>query len=793
MNAPQETQPRFSIFHPVITYEHREFYEQIVTGLNGLFPICNQGKCTAVEISEDATEQEQLTDLMVRVENFSHELLDVTKQLFDQFYQAKEAFHRMILSTVAYVKINLIDRNLLERTCDVRWWALETAFCDCIEATNQTRGLLAQLCKDLEAAEAALDAPDTTDRPQRDLLRRLRSGVGGTMRVLTHAPARDAFRRDAAALKDLPANAVPAALHDSIAACLRAVEELLPKTAFACDRLEDINASYTLYRDLVICDKFGIVIANANSDTRARVLGSNVQEEPWYQQAMKTKDGNEYHAQDLGSSTIEDQPSLIYTTAIREQGDTNGKVIGAMGIFFDFQGESGIILSDYMPRDASGITAEGWYSFFTNEQGTIIASSDASMYPPGALAHVSKQHRLLKGGEITTSYAVTEGQESGLFTAKTDGYLEYEGLGWSSHLVLPKRAIFDSKYAVEDTGIETADLMGSRIIPEINKRTYEKIQEDKESIQLISLNGIVFASKLGKRGVALGPIFDQITKTGDFATSRMEYLLAEMAAGEMALNLQALEIFSKQAIDLIDRNLFERAADIRWWSTDSYFWDALAHPGEEKEHQACSRLKVINNSYTMYRNLILANSNGDIVACSQMELRNELRKINVSDQEWFQRGMRTQNAREFAVQDVQDSNLEKNKARSLIYSGGVRSGGARDGESIGVLAALFDWDTEASKILQTCLPRDKDGEHIQGCAAFYVNAAHEIIETTAPEAFPVGTTLRLPETMAELEPGASASGLYSHAGQRYILGSSRTKGYREYKGVGWKACIVRPM
>jgi len=29
-----------------------------------------------------------------------------------------------------------------------------------------------------------------------------------------------------------------------------------------------------------------------------------------------------------------------------------------------------------------------------------------------------------------------------------------------------------------------------------------------------------------------------------------------------------LENFSKQAIDLIDRNLFERAADVRWWSTD---------------------------------------------------------------------------------------------------------------------------------------------------------------------------------------------------------------------------------
>ncbi|MBC8114355.1 MAG: hypothetical protein H7062_08265, partial [Candidatus Saccharimonas sp.] len=114
--ASRNGDARFSIFSPVITVEHREFYERIVSELNGVFPICTQGKCTAVEVSEDATEQEQITDLMKRVESFSGELLEVTKQLFDQFYQAKEHFCRMIHGTTAYVKINLMDRNLLERT-----------------------------------------------------------------------------------------------------------------------------------------------------------------------------------------------------------------------------------------------------------------------------------------------------------------------------------------------------------------------------------------------------------------------------------------------------------------------------------------------------------------------------------------------------------------------------------------------------------------------------------------------------------------------------------------------------
>jgi hypothetical protein len=206
-----------------------------------------------------------------------------------------------------------------------------------------------------------------------------------------------------------------------------------------------------------------------------------------------------------------------------------------------------------------------------------------------------------------------EGRVSAVFSAKTDGYLEYEGLGWSSHLVLPKDAIFTFDLgASEHSDISDHEIMHSGMIPAVNKETYVKVQDDKESIQLISLNGIVFASKLGKRGVSLGPIFDQITKTGDFATSMMEKLLGEMARGELQMNLMALQNSSKQAIDLIDRNLFERSADIRWWATDQFFWKALEEPTDEAFDEASKRLKVINSSYTMYRNLVLADNQGNI-------------------------------------------------------------------------------------------------------------------------------------------------------------------------------------
>ena len=70
----------------------------------------------------------------------------------------------------------------------------------------------------------------------------------------------------------------------------------------------------------------------------------------------------------------------------------------------------------------------------------------------------------------------------------------------------------------------------------------------------------------------------------------MEELLSEMSADMLQQNLKALENFSKQAIDLIDRNLFERAADVRWWSTDHAFWEALQNNTDENFEEASKRL-----------------------------------------------------------------------------------------------------------------------------------------------------------------------------------------------------------
>jgi hypothetical protein len=796
------TKNKFSIFNSLITNDHREFYERITNELMSIAPICNQGKSTAAEISETATEQEQITDLMARVETFAEELHDGTKNLFDQFYQAKEDFCKSIYCTTAYIKINLIDRTLLERTCDVRWWAMEAAFVQCLETVKRLSksldNMLGEINEYLDAAKTAFEVPTLeTNWTMKDISKYVDevSAYSGRKADLMYSDrVYSEFKAKVEALSaQLGKGKNQETTLKMLTKLLTQLDEVHASVNYACSRLEDIRSSYTLYSDLVITTPDGVIVANSNVETRPHILGKSVAGELWFERAIKSRDGSDYAIEQVSDSQVSAGNTLACSTAVRKSGSLSETAIGSMGAFFDLEEEAKIILNDYMPCGADDRAKAGWFSFFTNTAGVVVGSSDLQMIPPGDYAQLPSKHRNLKEHVSESSYAVVQGTNSTIFSAKSDGYMDFPGLQWSSHLVVPTVDIFESDVDSRQEDIDCEDLMRSKLIPAINKETYVKVQDDKQSIKLISLNGIVFASKLGKRGVALGPVFDRITQTGDFATSKMEELLREMASGELKLNLKTLETFSKQAIDLIDRNLFERSAAIQWWSTDQFLWKACAEPTVENISQAMHRLRDINGSYSIYRNLILADRMGRILTASTPELIPDVKEARVADHPWFVGAMRNNNSVRYCVQDVGQSELERAARGTMVFSGAVRQNGERENEIIGVLGSLFDWVTESGKILKTCLPKDKNGKRIEGCVAFYANQHLEVIESTDKEKIPLGSIPDLPEVHSELNAGDSSSGVLKLGDDFYIIGSSRSKGYREYAGLGWYAHILRPL
>jgi hypothetical protein len=66
------------------------------------------------------------------------------------------------------------------------------------------------------------------------------------------------------------------------------------------------------------------------------------------------------------------------------------------------------------------------------------------------------------------------------------------------------------------------------------------------------------------------------------------------------------------AIDIMDRNLYERANDCRWWALSTAVRNALAStlPLADAAARLTPILRTINGLYTVYSNLILFDADG---------------------------------------------------------------------------------------------------------------------------------------------------------------------------------------
>jgi hypothetical protein len=170
---------------------------------------------------------------------------------------------------------------------------------------------------------------------------------------------------------------------------------------------------------------------------------------------------------------------------------------------------------------------------------------------------------------------------------------------------------------------------------------------------------------------------------------------------ELATNVRGdrLVDLARMNIDLIDRNLFERTADVRWWATDSSLVDALENPTPAGMAFATRRLGVILSAYTVYHDIVLANEHGEIVANGKPGTFQSVGG-NVAKDPWFTASMATATGDDYGFQTAHRSELVGDRP-VLVYSCGVRAGGEARGKLLGVLGVVFDWEDLSGGVISS--------------------------------------------------------------------------------------------
>jgi hypothetical protein len=146
---------------------------------------------------------------------------------------------------------------------------------------------------------------------------------------------------------------------------------------------------------------------------------ANAAGEEWFRAALRARSGDEYATANVDAVTeLNGAQAAAYATAIREGGASNGKIAGALAVFFDWTKQaSAVLYSVRLSNEERSRTRR----MIVDAKGRVIADSEQS-------SGETKRYELQKGSADTGAYRTAEGSFVG--HALTAGYESYEGMGW---------------------------------------------------------------------------------------------------------------------------------------------------------------------------------------------------------------------------------------------------------------------------------------------------------------------------------------------------------------------------
>ena len=217
----------------------------------------------------------------------------------------------------------------------------------------------------------------------------------------------------------------------------RALQEPTPERASrASERLAVINRFYSVYLDLVLVDRDGRVVASAQPHAFPQVLQQNYANAPWFRKAIATANGDAYVVDDIATDPSHNHaPVALYAAAVRENGEIEGEVVGALGVFFDWGAQSRTIV-----RDEPTFSPEEWKRtrvlLLDSSHRVIAASDDHGLYQP----YLFETNGQAKGAAVTSDGRIVA-------FARTIGYEAYDGLGWIG--VVEQRRLGDEELRIQ--------------------------------------------------------------------------------------------------------------------------------------------------------------------------------------------------------------------------------------------------------------------------------------------------------------------------------------------------------
>ncbi len=516
-------------------------------------------------------------------------------------------------------------------------------------------------------------------------------------------------------------------------------------------RFEEYARKYSVYCDILLLTPDGRVQAQLD---QAHPVGFS--RDPLLRESLETRDAyvETFRASDLQPGVAS---ALIYSYRVANR---EGRPLGVLCLCFRFANETeGIFANLSGPGDWSVIT-------LLDESGRVIASSDAWQVPVGApLEPVPR---------LEWKVVRFAGREYLATTRPTRGYQGYMGPGWYGHVMLPL------EHAFGQAGTGTLDQVAPEVLagvmanPALFDQRLRDIPAQAEQIQR-ELNRSVWNGNVRHKGEGktLNPAFSkvllwEISNTGMKTRDVFERSIGNLHETVVSAILENSRFLASLAMDIMDRNLYERANDCRWWALTSAFRERLAAPLDDTGGRAIGDiLAYINGLYTVYDNLLVFDRQGRVVAVSNPEYAGLRGTLLVDD--WVKQTLTLRDSQSYTVSAFNPTPLYRDRP-TYIYAAAIRA--PESEQVVGGIGIVFDSAPQFEAMLSDALPG-------AGSFGVIVQKDRRVVASTREDPRP-GDSLDLPAHFFAADAGRS--GIVVHQGRYYAVGTCPSKGYREYKG-----------
>ncbi len=304
---------------------------------------------------------------------------------------------------------------------------------------------------------------------------------------------------------------------------------------------------------------------------------------------------------------------------------------------------------------------------------------------------------------------------------------------------------------------------------------------------LLALNATIEAARAGDAGRGFAVVASEVKNLAEQAAGNSKefrgVMLKQIQDGleltdRLIQELEGTRLveMAQTLVQLIVRNLYERTADVRWWATDDALGQALVTRDSRDVARAAGRLATINRFYSVYSNLVLADSAGAIVASSRPEQYPACVGASVAQEGWFRQTLSTASGNDYVADEIRSCGLHRNAAVAL-YAAAVRSGGELRGRPLGVLGVYFDWGNQSRVIVQE-EPMLTEEEFSRSRVLLLDRRLRVLAASDSVGIF---------QTYPLVTQGNHRGSYRDDLGN--TIAFAQTIGYQEYDGLGWYAVI----